>query len=36
MRAAVWGVEGLSKREKGLVDMSVMIAGRRGHKGTKW
>ena len=32
------GVEGLSKKEKGLMDMdnSVVIAGGRGYKGTKW
>ena len=31
------GVEGLSKKEKGLVNMdnSVVIAGERGFKGTK-
>ena len=31
------GVEGLSKKEKGLMDMdnSVVIAGGRGSKGTK-
>ena len=33
-----WGVEGWSKKEKGLMDMGngVVIAGGRGHKGTKW
>ena len=30
------GVEGLSKKEKGLVDKSVMIAWGREYKGTKW
>ena len=32
------GVKGLSKKEKGLMDMdnSVVIAGGRGYKGTKW
>ena len=32
------GVEGLSEKEKGLMDMdnSVVIAGGRGYKGTKW
>ena len=32
------GVEGLSKKEKGLIGMdnSVVIAGGRGYKGTKW
>ena len=33
------GVEGMSKKEKGLMDMdnSVVIAGgRRGYKGTTW
>ena len=31
------GVEGLSKKEKGLMDMddSLAIAGEAGHKGTK-
>ena len=31
-------LEGLSKKEKGLVDMdnSEVIAGGRGYKGTKW
>ena len=30
-------VEGLSKKEKGLMDMdsSIVIAGERGYKGTK-
>ena len=33
-----WGVEGLSKKEKGLIDIdsSVVITGGRGYKGTKW
>ena len=32
-----YGVEGVSKNKKGLMDMdnSVVIAGGRGHKGTK-
>ena len=32
------GVEGLSKKEKGLMDVdnSVVIAGGGGYKGTKW
>ena len=32
------GVEGLSKKEKGLMDMdnSVVIAGGGRYKGTKW
>ena len=32
------GVEGLSKKQKGLTDMdtSVVNAGRRGCMGTKW
>ena len=32
------GVEGLRKKEKGLMDMDnrVVIAGERGYKGTKW
>ena len=32
------GVEGLSKKEKGLMDMdnSVVIAGGRAYKGIKW
>ena len=32
------GLEELSKKEKGLMDMdkSVVIAGGRGYKGTKW
>ena len=31
-------MEGLSKKEKGLMDMdnSVVMAGGRGHKGIKW
>ena len=31
-------VYGLSKKEKGLMDMgnSVVIAGKKGYKGTKW
>ena len=33
-----YGVEGLSKKEKGLMEMdnSVVIALRRDDKGTKW
>ena len=32
------GVEGLSEKEEGLMDMdnSVVITGGRGYKGTKW
>ena len=32
------GVEGLAKKEKGLMDMdnSVVIAGEAGYKRTKW
>ena len=39
MTASVgWEVEGLSKKEKVLVDVdnSVVTAGGRGHEGTKW
>ena len=33
-----WGVEGLGKKEKGVMgmDSSVVIAEGRGYKGTKW
>lgn len=32
------GVEGLNKKEKGLMDTNncIVIAGGRGYKGTKW
>ena len=38
MTAKGVGVEGLSKKEKGLMDMdnSVVIVGRSGHKRAKW
>ena len=38
MTAKGIGVEGLSKKEKGLMDMdnSVVIAGGKWYKGTKW
>ena len=31
-----WGVKGLSKKEKGLMDNSVLISMGSGYKGTKW
>ena len=37
-RGGDWGVEGLSKKEKRLMDTgnSVATASGKGHKGTKW